>query len=74
MADNDEVTSPDQHKPGSLKAARTGGIFTILALLAMTFGLNHVTDLEKAWLLGLAGLIAVILFGDWVLRKNGLRS
>lgn len=75
MAGNEEpVTAPDQHKPGSLKAARIGAVITIIALLSMILGNNEVSDTAKLWLVGLAGLIAAILLGDWLLRKNGLRG
>lgn len=74
MAGSSEpVTSPDQHKPTNLKAARIGGIATIAILLLMTIG-NHEGKVEDIWLVGLAGLLAVIMVGDWLLRKNGLKS
>jgi ABC-type nickel/cobalt efflux system permease component RcnA len=73
VAGNEPVTSPDQHKPGHAKAARFGAVVTILILLAMLFGRKS-DPYENAWLIGLASLIALILVGDWVLRKNGLRS
>jgi hypothetical protein len=66
------VTSPDQHKPGPAKAARVGAVLTIVFLLLMLFG-NHRGWVEQVWLISLAGLIALVLVGDWVLRKNGLR-
>lgn len=74
MAGDDEVTSPDQHKPGNLRAARIGGVVTMLVLLSMLFGNNEISGTEKAWLIGMAGLIGAVLVGDWVLRKNGLRA
>jgi hypothetical protein len=75
VAGNEEpVTSPDQHKPGSLKAARVGAVITIVALLAMILGNNEVSGAAKLWLVGISALLAVILLGDWLLRKNGLRS
>lgn len=73
MAGNEPVTSPDQRKPGSRKGARIGAVITILSLVALTQG-NHEGNIEEIWLLGIAVLIAIILIGDWLLRKNGLRS
>jgi hypothetical protein len=74
VAGNEEpVTSPDQHKPGSLKAARIGAVLTIVALLAMAGGGNDITGSEKLWLVGTSALLAAIVLGDWLLRKNGLR-
>jgi uncharacterized membrane protein YhhN len=73
VAGDEPVTSPDQHRPTNRKAAYTGGVLTILALLAMTQG-NHQGTIEDIWLIGLAGLLAAIMVGDWLLKKNGLRS
>ncbi|MEV6524226.1 DUF2631 domain-containing protein [Longispora sp. NPDC051575] len=74
MAGSSEpVTSPDQHKPTNLKAARIGGIVTILILLVMAIG-NHEGNVENIWLFGLALLLAATIVGDWLLRKNGLKS
>ena len=73
MAGHEPVTSPDQHKPTNLKWARHGGVITIVILLLMLFG-NHRGRIEDLWLIGLAALIAAILIGDWLMRKNGLKS
>jgi hypothetical protein len=73
VAGDEPVTSPDQHKPGHTKAARLGAVFTIVVLLLMLFG-NHRGWVENVWLISLAGLLALILIVDWVLRRNGLRS
>lgn len=73
MAGDEPVTSPDQHKPSNLRLARSGGVMAILILLAMLF--PRPGDMTTVYLLvGLAGLIAALLVGDWVLRRNGLRS
>ncbi|MFD1076982.1 DUF2631 domain-containing protein [Longispora fulva] len=56
-----------------MKVARIGGIVTILVLLVMTIG-NHEGNVENVWLIGLAALLAATLVGDWLLRKNGLKS
>lgn len=74
VAGDEPVTAPDQHKPTNMKAARIGAVITIIALVAMALFGNHEGNVENIWLFGLAGLIAAILVGDWVLRKNGLRS
>ncbi len=73
MAGDEPVTSPDQHKPGNLRLARIGGVASILVLLAMLFPV-HKGHVEDWWLGGLALLIALAMVGDWVLRRNGLRS
>lgn len=73
MAGSEPVTSPDQHKPGHRKAGRIGAILTALALLAMLCG-NHEGRVEDLWLIGLAALLLLIVLGDIVLRRNGLRS
>jgi putative Mn2+ efflux pump MntP len=73
VADSEPVTSPDQRKPGHRKAARIGAVFTILALLAMLIG-NHEGRTEDVFLIVIAATIALILIGDVVLRRNGLRS
>ncbi|MBQ0900735.1 DUF2631 domain-containing protein [Micromonospora sp. U21] len=73
MAGSEPVTSPDQHKPGHRKSGRIGAVLTALALLAMICG-NHEGRVEDIWLVGLAALLLVIVIGDAVLRRNGLRS
>lgn len=72
MAGSEPVTSPDQRKPGSRKAARIGAVLTILALLSMLIG-NHRGRVEDIFLIVTAAVIALILIGDVVLRRNGLR-
>jgi hypothetical protein len=73
VADQEPVTSPDQHKPGHRKAAQIGGVLSILVLLAMTIG-NHEGHIEDIFLVAIAALIAAALIGDAVLRRNGLRE
>jgi hypothetical protein len=72
VAGTEPVTSPDQHKPTPVKAARIAGVISIVALLLMTLG-NHEGNVEDVWLVGIAGVIAVLLITDAVLRRNGLR-
>jgi len=67
------VTAPDQHKRVNPTPLRVGGVATIVILLLMTIG-NHEGEVENVWLVSLAGLIALMLVGDWVLRRNGLRG
>jgi len=69
---SEQVTSPDQHKPGNPKLARAGAILTALILLVMIPG-NHRGNVENVWLISLAGLLVLIVIVDWVLRRNGLR-
>ncbi len=72
MAAEEEVTSPDQHKPGPVRAARIGAVVVAGSLLAMICG-NHKGRIEDIFLIVTAGLIVAALVGDWLLRKNGLR-
>lgn len=70
----DNVTAPDQHKPTSIKAARIGGILTIVALLFLTSPFNnHPAGVDDVFLVGTAAVIAVFLGVDALLRRNGLR-
>jgi hypothetical protein len=75
-ANEEPVTSPDQHKPGQKRAARAGAIFT-LVILVMFALCGHAGSQEgllgMIFLLIVAGLIVVWLFADWALRKSGLR-
>jgi hypothetical protein len=73
VADQEPVTSPDQHKPGHRRAAQVGGVLSIAVLLLMLIG-NHEGRLEDIFLIGIAAGIAAILIGDAILRRNGLRS
>lgn len=72
MAEEEPVTSPDQHKPGHPKAARTGAVLTIAILLLMIIG-NQQGHIGDIYLVVIAAIIALILVADWLLRKNGLR-
>ena len=79
MAAEEEVTSPDQHKPGATGLARVGADGTAafvgvppVGLLAMLCG-NHKGRIEDIFLIGTAALLAGMLVGDWLLRKNGLK-
>jgi len=72
VAAEEEVTSPDQHKPGANRSARVGAVIVVIGLLAMICG-NHKGRIEDIFLVLTAGLIVAALVGDWVLRKNGLR-
>jgi hypothetical protein len=72
VAAEEEVTSPDQHKPGPVRAARVGAAITVVALLAMICG-NHKGRIEDIFLVLAAVLIVGALVGDWLLRRNGLR-
>ena len=68
------VYAPDQLKPSNLKWARIAGIVSIVSLLAMTQPFNnHASAVDDVFLLLVAGIIAVFLVGDAVLRRNGLR-
>jgi hypothetical protein len=73
VADQEPVTSPDQHKPDHRRAAQISGVLSIIVLLLMMIG-NHEGRTEDIFLIGFAAGIAAILIGDVVLRRNGLRS
>ncbi len=73
MAAEEPVTSPDQHKPGHPRAARIAAVAVIISLLLMIIG-NHQGNVENIFLVVTAGIIAAILVGDWLMRKNGLKS
>jgi FtsH-binding integral membrane protein len=74
VSGEEPVTSPDQHKPSvSPRLARLGAVLTILVLLALTLG-NKLGHIQDYFLVGLAGLIALMLVLDFILRRNGLRS
>jgi hypothetical protein len=72
VAGHEPVTSPDQHKPGTPRAARIGAVTIALLLLSLTIG-NHRGQIENIWLIAIAGLLILAVVGDWVLRRNGLR-
>ncbi len=71
--ESEPVTSPDQHKPGHRKAGRIGAVLVAAALLLMLCG-NHRGNVENIWLIGLAATLLIIVIGDAILRRNGLRS
>ena len=72
VAAEEPVTSPDQHKPGHPRAARTAAVVVIVILLLLLVGNNH-TGTGAPFLIGTAAILALILVTDWLLRKNGLR-
>lgn len=74
MAGHEPVTSPDQHKPTPIKAARWAGTISAIALVLMAFFGNHEGNVEVIWLCGIAAAIIGILVADAVLRRNGLKN
>lgn len=71
----EQVTAPDQHKPNNMKWWRIGGIGSIIALLAMLQPFNnHDGWVDDTYLVVVAGIIALMLIGDAVLRRRGLRD
>ena len=74
MSGEEQVTSPDQHKPTiSKRLARFGAVATIVILLQMLYG-NHRGRVEDIFLIAIAALLAVLLVLDFVMRRLGLRS
>lgn len=72
MSGNEPVTSPDQDKPGTPRAARAGAILCAVFLLLMLIG-NHKGHIEDIFLIATAAGLVLAVVGDWVLRRNGLR-
>ncbi|ROP32538.1 DUF2631 domain-containing protein [Couchioplanes caeruleus] len=66
------VYAPDQLKPGNRKSARIGALGTAVVLLTMLWG-NHEGNTENIWLIGTAAMLVLIVLGDVVLRRNGLK-
>jgi hypothetical protein len=74
VSGEEQVTSPDQHKPTiSKRLSRFGAVATIAILLLMLHG-NHRGRIEDIFLIAVAGLLALLLVLDFVLRRLGLRS
>jgi hypothetical protein len=74
VSGEEQVTSPDQHKPTiSKRLARFGAVATIVILLLMLHG-NHRGRVEDIFLIAIAALLALALVLDFVLRRLGLRS
>jgi hypothetical protein len=70
----EQVTAPDQHRATNLKWTRIGSVVAIIVLLLMTSPFNNHTGwVEDFFLIATAGVIALFLGGDAVLRRNGLR-
>jgi hypothetical protein len=75
VAGDEQVTSPDQHRPTvSRKWARTGAIVSIAALVAMARWGNREGHVEDFFLYGIAGVMLLMLIGDVILRRKGLRG
>ncbi|MCJ0904809.1 DUF2631 domain-containing protein [Rhodococcus sp. ARC_M6] len=53
----------------SLKAMRIAGWFFTVFLLLMMIG-NHSGKVEDLWLIGTAGLMAIILIRDVIVRRH----
>lgn len=69
-----QVTAPDQHTRPNLKWIRIGGVLAILVMLSMTSPFNNNdAGLPDVFLMLTAGVIAILMIADVVLRRNGLR-
>lgn len=71
-APQDEVTSPDQHKPGPARLSRVAAVAGVVGLLLMLIG-NHEGRTEDVFVLASAGLLIAILVADRAMRKNGIK-
>jgi hypothetical protein len=70
----EQVTAPDQHRQTNLKWTRIGSVIAIAAMLLMTRPFNNHTDwVADIFLIATAGVIALFLGVDAILRRNGLR-
>ncbi|HEY3507454.1 MAG TPA: DUF2631 domain-containing protein [Actinocatenispora sp.] len=69
---SEQITSPDQRKPISHKAARAGAIITAIICLLMMIG-NHKGHVEDVFLIATAAILVLAVVADWLLRKNGFR-
>jgi hypothetical protein len=75
VAGDEPVTSPDQHRPTvSGRAARTGVIISVAALITMGLVGNNEGHVEDFYTFGTAGLLVLILIVDWLMRRTGLKS
>jgi RsiW-degrading membrane proteinase PrsW (M82 family) len=72
-AESDPVYSPDQLKPGNRKRAVKGAVISAIVLLMFFWG-NHEGNTENIWLIVFAAGLIIVLIGDAVLRRSGLRS
>jgi hypothetical protein len=73
VAAEEPVTSPDQNKPTDTRAARFGAVAVAGSLVLMAVCGNHKGHIEDIFLVSGAAILIVIVLGDWLLRKNGLR-
>lgn len=73
VAGSEPVTAPDQHKPINRTALRIGAVTTIIAIVLMVAVGNHHGRVENYIGYTIAGIIALVMIGDEVLRRTGLR-
>ncbi|GAA3519047.1 DUF2631 domain-containing protein [Actinocatenispora rupis] len=69
---SEQITSPDQRKPISRKAARAGAIICAAICLLMLIG-NQQGHVEDVFLVVTAAILVLAVVVDWLLRKNGFR-
>ena len=73
VAGSEPVTAPDQHKPINRNALRLGAVMTIVVTVLMVAFGNHHGRVENYIGYAIAGIIALVMIGDEVLRRTGLR-
>jgi Protein of unknown function (DUF2631) len=71
-AEQDPVYAPDQLKPGNRKLARLGALGAAAIMLLFFWG-NHEGNTENVFLAVFAVGLIVLVIGDAVLRRNGLK-
>jgi hypothetical protein len=73
--EHDAVVAPDQLKPVPFRRLTVVAAFlTAIVLVLMALIGNHRGNIEKVFLIGIAGLIVLMVTVDVVLRRRGLRN
>jgi hypothetical protein len=72
---HEPVVAPDQLKaPPFRRLTLLAALATVVALPLMGFIGNHEGNVEKVFMVGIAGLILFWVIADAVLRRRGLRN
>jgi hypothetical protein len=72
---HEPVVAPDQLKPPALRRLTiAAGLVTVLCLPVMALVGNHEGNVEKVWLIGVAGLMVLGGIVAVFLKKAGLRN
>ncbi len=72
---HEPVLAPDQLKPTPFRRLIiVSGLLTVVCLPVMAFVGNHEGNVEKVFLVGIAGVITLAGFVGFFLKKAGLRN